>query len=148
MSREIKFRSWDEQSKEMHHDFQYIDSGKEGNDWIVFKSDRQKLSKKPHPFENPYWRQQYKIMQYTGLKDKNGKEIYEGDIFSPGWVPGEVFVVIYYDKTSRFCELRRGSVRANKVNIIMDGSFLISEHKKPEIIGNIYENGDLLNGKD
>ena len=74
MEREIKFRAWDEMNKIMHYNFQFIRSGTEDNDWIVFTSDKQKLDDKIHPLENPYFQQQFKIMQWTGIKD-----IYEGD---------------------------------------------------------------------
>lgn len=79
-----KFRAWDEGNKVMHHDFEFITSGKDGktdgSDWIVFKSDKQPLSGKPHPFENPFFAQQLKIMQWTGNVDDNLKDIYDGDI--------------------------------------------------------------------
>lgn len=36
MEREIKFRAWDENNEVMHNDFQFIKSGNDGNDWILF----------------------------------------------------------------------------------------------------------------
>jgi hypothetical protein len=70
--------------------------------------------------------------QFTGLQDKNGKEIYEGDIVNLG---GEInFEVIW--ETSEFTleNYKRGR------RII--GNILVS---RGEVIGNIYENPELLN---
>ena len=74
-----KFRAWDEQNKIMHHDVQFIKSGNDDNDWIVFTSDKQKLTDKPHPLNNPYFQQQLIIMENVGIND-----IYEGDIVDFG----------------------------------------------------------------
>lgn len=74
----LKLKAWDESNKKMHSNFQFIASGEEGNDWIVFTSDKQKLTDEPHPFENPHFRQQFKIRQYTGLSTKT-EDIYTGD---------------------------------------------------------------------
>ena len=87
----IIFRAWDEQNRVMHYNFEFITSGTEGNDWIVFKSDKQKLED-GKVFDNPYFRQQLKIMQYTGLDDQEGNKIFVGDII---FVDEEKWVVVF-----------------------------------------------------
>ena len=74
------------------------------------------------------------ISQYTGLKDKNGKEIYEGDIMKvspPIWAKGGIFKVIY--DNGRFI-IEDNKVWQN-IGTLIDYS---------EVIGNIYENPELL----
>jgi len=118
--REIKFRAW-----------HIVDnawlSSNELKQYISFQPDRELLVPT-----------NVKLMQYTGLKDKNGKEIYEGDILIPGWTKDEVFIVVYDEKHARFSEKR------SKNNLLRDGSLLTSKYNPREIIGNIYENPELL----
>jgi len=57
MNREIKFRAWDNHLKEMTHNIHWLDSF---NEYIS--------------------KTKYTCLQFTGLKDKKGKEIYQGDI--------------------------------------------------------------------
>lgn len=114
MNREIKFRAWYKNKYhyniEKHHVEHHSMSGFGGEVWDF--SD---------------WLKYAIVQQYTNLKDKNGEEIYEGDIIS-----GE-----YYDTEYRHSENITCGVVFN------NGSFNISHSNwfKPslEIIGNIYE---------
>ena len=69
------------------------------------------------------------VGQYTGLKDKNGKEIYEGDILHL-W-GGE------------YCQ---GYYEFNQIFTVKDlsDSFYLGECENIEVLGNIYENPELL----
>lgn len=137
--REIKFRAWDEINEVMHHDFQFIKSGDEGNDWVIFKSD--KHAKYDEYIKNPFFSQQLKVMQYTGLTDKNGVEIYEG------------YVVDVQDEGYPFVKSWNGIVKMIDGSWLIenmqgdDGEYLFNEERDVEVIGNIYEHKHLLGGE-
>ena len=130
----FKFRAWDEQNKVMHNEVEFIRSGIDGNDWILFKSDKQKLED-GNVLNNPYFQQQIKLMQYTGLKDKNGVEIYEGDIVKDGSRLWKIQISPIY---GIFFILTKGGHSRCYGDF---GSYLVDEFK---VIGNIYENKELL----
>ena len=78
------------------------------------------------------------LMQYTGLKDKNGKEIYEGDILlvqlqDYGCPKTELFKIIWDDSSVRYKLMDK------------NGDPWGFDNSSPmEVIGNIYENPELL----
>jgi uncharacterized phage protein (TIGR01671 family) len=105
------------------------------------------------------------LMQYTGLKDKNGKEIYEGDIlrYDDVAVDGDPFHEFYevrfgiYDNNEEYEEntsgygwwlynykFTRDSGEVNFRKTIYDYRPLYGDIKDTEVIGNIWENPELL----
>lgn len=118
-----KFRVWDKNNKKML-DWKELDLTKElGEDEItIFEPTGQ--------FAQPMYF--YETMQSTGLKDKNGTEIYEGDIVKN--IYDEIYVVKWLDA---------GFYLEEKYNGGFDYSELHFGDNK-EIVGNIYENPELL----
>ena len=101
--RSNEFRAWDETNNVMHYDFQYIKSGADANDWVVFTSNLNTLTGHVHPFDNPYMQQQLKITQFIGTLDSKGVKIFEGDIVKCS--QGVLGIVNYYHLKAQFgCE--------------------------------------------
>lgn len=126
MEREIKFRAWDNEHKEWIHTFRF------GLNLEGSLTDNN-LDKIPHL----YWTgkgSRFTLNQYTGLKDKNGEEIYEGDIIHHGQeeTEGEKNEVIFQNG-----EFGMKWQSQSLWHILCDSHFC-------EVIGNIYENAGLL----
>ena len=91
------------------------------------------------------------VGQYTGLKDKNGKEIYEGDVmqtyfsFAPGdagyGVSQRPFVVKWEQGRTAF---RAFKPKTNSRHILDTVDFFEMQSKIYEVIGNIHDNPELL----
>lgn len=122
--REIKFRFWD----------------KEENDWLVDGQDETSI----YDFAFRYgmnWDHigeplnRVVVMQYIGLKDKNGKEIYEGDIISVDNGDYSGFVKFNEADLSYVIENRDGGFSFVNGQIYDERP----EYRTYEIIGNIYE---------
>src|SRR3990167_5113122 len=82
------------------------------------------------------------LMQFTGLTDKNGKEIYEGDIFNCIYnfdgCKDHKQVVVYVETSARFITKDYGECHQPRVTQTM------SDMHRMEIIGNIYESKHLI----
>ena len=134
--REIKFRAWLKDKREMCEvlmiNFQKSYIGVKTKDYnIIQVGISWKYTQKVAWFDD------VELMQYTGLKDKNGKEIYEGDVLSKesywGWFVGF--------EDGAFCK-----VPLNEVQRLNWEHYRLIQDKISdwEIIGNIYENPELL----
>lgn len=121
MNREIKFKLWDTEKKKWHisRDFLLDLDGE-----VLFNICGG-ASKCEYNCRN-----QIKC-EFTGLKDKNGREIYEGDLLK-NILGGEIKEVIFQDGTFTYKETYYDS----------DGLFYCD--KNWEITGNIFENPELL----
>jgi len=123
MNREIKFRAWDGKRMAYADLFDLLENSSE--DYFVGNKTRK-------GYDNPrpsLHMSECDIMQYTGLKDKNGVEIYEGDVMRR---QNGDYDLVLFDKGSFCVRHKNGDID------------LIAYHNHFEVIGNIYENKELL----
>jgi hypothetical protein len=120
---EIKFRSWSDVNEAMYYDSEYtfVTGGRPGYLTVRDKYGGLVIGNCSQ------------TMQYIGLKDVAGKEIYEGDIISMENASAQVvydppaFILDYSHNESEWCD-----------------DWDLSDCHRMEIIGNIYENPELL----
>ena len=110
MDRVIKFRAWDEDAEYNGSKMSYFNLHE--RDYVLTNGN-------------------YPVMQFTGLLDKNGKEIYEGDVVSDG---EETFTVIFAD----------GSFGYKDCGVWMSFCHCYTQYGNLEVIGNVFENPELL----
>ena len=125
--RELKFRVWEEREK-AYDTWSYI------------------LDANGNLFRNAYGaligcdKKDYIVERYTGLKDKNGEMVYEGDIVLDCYVGDDAFIVEWDKDTASFILTDTEHI----LNVSFDNFY---PDKYLEVIGNIHENGDLLEEK-
>ena len=123
--REIKFRAWDKR----HNRFIVLEKIHFGENGPKGVYERNELSPTTPYIYSIEW---IELMAYTGLKDQNGREIYEGDILSLG---NNVIAKVYYaDDLAMFRCVIEGTEEFD----------LFAFNQEASIVGNIYENKELL----
>jgi uncharacterized phage protein (TIGR01671 family) len=138
MNRQIKFRAWDKTYSLMNYKVQvgntdYADQNYTCNSIWVDYGDNKSIG----------WMNAddkcIDLMQYTGMKDKNGKEIFEGDILQ--WTSSNPFSL------GEIRKIQVGYVQAQYWGQGRNLGVYLAEllsNEKCEIVGNIYENGNVL----
>lgn len=137
MNRIIKFRAWDKDEEKMDYNIGLV-----GNrilfEYGDIESDDSSVEAISYVDIDERNEKYFEIMQYTGLKDKNDKEIYEGDIvniINNSVDEDDGYFIVKYD-----IETARYILSGNSLVYDFDNTYA----NECEVIGSIYENPELL----
>jgi uncharacterized phage protein (TIGR01671 family) len=160
MKREIKFRVWNKEKKCWYEPIYEAYKGNLFDLHLGLSGDINERAFDEHGHERltheSVFPDRYELMQYTGLKDKNGKEIYEGDILKDElchFKEDMIREIAWDDYNCQYALRRKHITEHSDFEPRKDGYvYSIMPHKTDfeigmEVIGNIYENPELLKSK-
>ena len=138
--RPIKFRAWDKKYKEMIEDIAIFPE----YDWLV-QSDNDPLCERERAKPG-----QIVLMQYTGIRDEEDREIYEGDIvmaisekgFDHGTHKNEFFEVYWFEENGAWYVTRKYRKEEDMEPLKEVHEMLVNISF--ELAGNVYKNPELL----
>lgn len=135
MSRELKFRAWSKDGGKFYYDAEETYDGLVGANHTSFGTLLEDNN--------------YIVEQYTGLKDKNGREIYEGDIVRATYFEAHYRALKVGKKRKITGKIIYGSACFFIESISDETPLLqVGGSENIEVIGNIHENPELLGGKE
>lgn len=132
--RELKFRAWDKTKQKMY----LFDEIRINNEYNLLGFHEKSCSDYG---ELDIDEENYDLMQFTGLLDKNGKEIWEGDIVINKYLNQNIVNKVIFNSASFYID---NNERPRLLGEFISDKDLVCYDL--EIIGNIYENPELLKG--
>lgn len=134
--REIKFRAWDSWEKKFSVDEIHPEYSALILNYLSITLDGEILQHNEKGVINEGHSERFTFEQFTGLKDKNGKEIFEGDILKDIHTNHACYAKVVYQKDAGFG------------GFSIEGPYWNGDEEpiETEVIGNIHENLQLLEG--